>query len=197
LSGPTGPSINRQSVSDGGQRNSAPGRSRHKPINHCAGKAGCSGTCGPPCASCAHDCGCHGHPAFPAPSAFERANADRITSGAPRREIAMSYPSPAARRIGPGSELEQYRAFFQAAPGPAHSCDPTAVPGRWTASKQWENARFFAGLAAPQLRRRASPNYTPSAPKLRLIATQVSDQIGSVKSRVALRRRGCVCRTVP
>jgi hypothetical protein len=136
-------------------------------------------------------------PGFPCALAFERANADRITSGAPRREIAMSYPSPAARRIGPGSELEQYRAFFQAAPGPAHSCDPTAVPGRWTASKQWENARFFAGLAAPQLRRRASPNYTPSAPKLRLIATQVSDQIGSVKSRVALRRRGCACRTVP
>ena len=41
----------------------------------------------------AHDCGCHGHPAFPAPSAFERAPSDFITSGASRREIAMSYPA--------------------------------------------------------------------------------------------------------
>ena len=41
----------------------------------------------------AHDCGCHGHPAFPAPSVFGRANADRITSGATRREIALSYPA--------------------------------------------------------------------------------------------------------
>ena len=30
-SGPTGPSIDRQSVGDGGKRNSSPGRARHKP----------------------------------------------------------------------------------------------------------------------------------------------------------------------
>jgi hypothetical protein len=35
-------SQNRQSGSDGGKRNSSPGRARHKPSNHCAGKAGCS-----------------------------------------------------------------------------------------------------------------------------------------------------------
>ena len=35
-------SISRQSGSDGGKRNSSPGRARHKPSNHCAGKAGCS-----------------------------------------------------------------------------------------------------------------------------------------------------------
>src|SRR5437667_1743035 len=40
------------------------------------------------------------------------------------------------------------------------------------------------------MRRRVSRNYTPSAPKLRLIATQVSDQIGGIKRRVALRCRG-------
>ena len=40
-------------------------------------------------------------------------------------------------------------------------------------------------VARLELRRPAGPNYTPSAPKLRLIATQVSDQIGA--SRVALR----------
>ena len=30
------------SRSDGGKRNSSPGRARHKPSSHCAGKAGCS-----------------------------------------------------------------------------------------------------------------------------------------------------------
>ncbi len=36
--------------SEGDQRNSAPGRARHKPSNHCAGKAGCLGfTCMPLC----------------------------------------------------------------------------------------------------------------------------------------------------
>ncbi|MEH2521127.1 hypothetical protein V1279_006700 [Bradyrhizobium sp. AZCC 1610] len=35
-------SFGRQSGSDGGKRNSSPGRARHKPSNHCAGKAGCS-----------------------------------------------------------------------------------------------------------------------------------------------------------
>ena len=35
-------SLGRQSGSDGGNRNSSPGRARHKPSNHCAGKAGCS-----------------------------------------------------------------------------------------------------------------------------------------------------------
>src|SRR3954453_20125662 len=35
-------SQNRQFADDGGKRNSSPGRARHKPSNHCAGKAGCS-----------------------------------------------------------------------------------------------------------------------------------------------------------
>ena len=33
-------SLGRQSGSDGGKRNSSPGRARHKPSNHCAGNAG-------------------------------------------------------------------------------------------------------------------------------------------------------------
>jgi hypothetical protein len=33
----------RQFAGDGGKRNSSPGRARHKPSNHCAGKAGCPG----------------------------------------------------------------------------------------------------------------------------------------------------------
>ena len=40
------------------------------------------------------------------------------------------------------------------------------------------------------MRRRISLNYTPSAPKLRLIATQLSDQIGCTKRHVVLRCRG-------
>jgi len=38
-SDPTG-SIRHQAGSDGGKRNSSPGRARHKPSNHCAGNAG-------------------------------------------------------------------------------------------------------------------------------------------------------------
>ena len=40
----------------------------------------------------AHDCGCRGHPAFPAPSAFERVSSMKNFGRYPRREIAMSYP---------------------------------------------------------------------------------------------------------
>ena len=50
--------------------------------------------------------------------------------------------------------------------------------------------RFFASLDSFEVRLCISPNYTPYDPELRLIATQVSDQIGGVKSRVALRRPG-------
>jgi len=56
------------------RRNSAPGRARHKPSNHCAGKAVCSA---PPVCRCALLIALHAHsgpwvrgqhPAFPAPS---------------------------------------------------------------------------------------------------------------------------------
>ena len=66
-------SLGRQSGSDGGKRNSSPGRARHKPSNHCAGKAGCypldlyarvrTFLC-----HCTRDRGCSAHPVFPAPS---------------------------------------------------------------------------------------------------------------------------------
>ncbi len=60
------------------RRNSAPGRARHKPSDHRAGKAVCwaSPVCCcavlPACAFRAADRGCRRHPAFPAPSWLER-----------------------------------------------------------------------------------------------------------------------------
>jgi hypothetical protein len=60
-----------------------------------------------------------------------------------------------------------------------------------------EKAPVFYRLSPPHMRRRIGPNYTPSAPKLRLIATQVSDQIASIKRRVACVAGDTECRTVP
>ena len=66
-------SQDRQFVDDGGKRNSSPGRARHKPSNHCAGKAGCSpldlyARVRTSLCHCTRDLGCSAHPVFPAPS---------------------------------------------------------------------------------------------------------------------------------
>ena len=66
------------SQGDGGKRNSSPGRARHKPSSHCAGKAGCSpldlyARVRAFCAHCTRDRGCSAHPVFPAPSRLRRA----------------------------------------------------------------------------------------------------------------------------
>jgi hypothetical protein len=71
-------SFGRQSGSDGGKRNSSPGRARHKPSNHCAGKAGCSpldlyARVRTSLCHCTRDRGCSAHPVFPAPSISKRA----------------------------------------------------------------------------------------------------------------------------
>ena len=68
-------SLGRQSGIDGGKRNSSPGRARHKPSNHCAGKAGCSpldlyARVRTSLCHCTRDRGCSAHPVFPAPSHF-------------------------------------------------------------------------------------------------------------------------------
>src|SRR5437899_9794089 len=46
-----------------------------------------------PCAHCTRDRGCSAHPAFPAPSDFERREDYLQTSGDHRRENAVSWPS--------------------------------------------------------------------------------------------------------
>ena len=68
-------SQDRQFADDGGKRNSSPGRARHKPSNHCAGKAGCSpldlyARVRTSLCHCTRDRGCSAHPVFPAPSHF-------------------------------------------------------------------------------------------------------------------------------
>jgi hypothetical protein len=97
--GPTG-SIRHQAGSDGGKRNSSPGRARHKPSNHCAGNAGVLrlylyARVRSLCAICTRDRGCSKHPAFPAPSSSGRMNLQ--TSGALRREMAETYLSTSSR----------------------------------------------------------------------------------------------------
>jgi hypothetical protein len=89
-------SLGRQSGSDGGKRNSSPGRARHKPSNHCAGKAGCSpldlyARVRTSLCHCTRDRGCSAHPVFPAPS-HSRGQAASYNSGASRRGNALAYP---------------------------------------------------------------------------------------------------------
>ena len=91
--------ISRQSGSDGGKRNSSPGRARHKPSNHCAGKAGCS-----PLDLYARVrtslCTLHTRPrvqrapGLPCALSCRRGQATRHNSGASRRENALAYPHP-------------------------------------------------------------------------------------------------------
>ena len=90
-------SLGRQSGSDGGKRNSSPGRARHKPSNHCAGKAGCS-----PLDLYARVrtslCTLHTRPrvqrtpGLPCALSSWRGQATRHNSGASRRENALVYP---------------------------------------------------------------------------------------------------------
>ena len=92
-------SQNRQFAGDGGNRNSSPGRARHKPSNHCAGRAGCSpldlyARVRTSLCHCTRDRGCSAHPVFPAPSLGESFGP---ASGASRREIANAYSVVIAR----------------------------------------------------------------------------------------------------
>jgi hypothetical protein len=93
-----------QSVSDGGKRNSSPGRARYKPSNHCAGNAGLLrlylyARVRTLCAICTRDRGCSKHPAFPAPSDFF-GRMILQTSGASRRENVETYSVVVTREGG-------------------------------------------------------------------------------------------------
>ena len=90
-------SYGRQSGGDGGKRNSSPGRARHKPSNHCAGKAGCS-----PLDLYARVrtslCPLHTRPrvqrapGLPCALSSLSGQASSYNSGASRRESALAYP---------------------------------------------------------------------------------------------------------
>ncbi|MEH2498619.1 hypothetical protein V1294_005098 [Bradyrhizobium sp. AZCC 1678] len=81
-------SQNRQFADDGGKRNSSPGRARHKPSNHCAGKAGCSPL--DPVCSCAH---------FFVHIAHETAGAARTRSSLRPLTMERGMKSPTARAL--------------------------------------------------------------------------------------------------
>jgi len=97
-------STGRQSGSDGGKRNSSPGRARYKPSNHCAGNAGLlrlylyarvriS-------RHLAHEtAGASRRPAFPAPSIFGGTRFKQ-TSGAMRCENADTHSVVVTREGG-------------------------------------------------------------------------------------------------
>src|SRR5665647_740208 len=87
-------------ASDGDKKALSPGRVRHKPLNHCAGKAGLL-----PlnlyarvrffAQFCTRDRGCSTHPAFPAPS-FGRKVLAKLERNAPRdRGVVFIAGSPA------------------------------------------------------------------------------------------------------
>ena len=89
-------------------------------------------------------------------------------------------------RIRRGSELDQFRAHV----GPQRLRFIRAIRRMYRALDRVQTVILpngdFRGCSRPHLWRRASPNYTPSAPKLRLIATQVSDHIGCTKRCVSV-----------
>jgi len=106
-------SLGRQSGSDGGKRNSSPGRARHKPSNHCAGKAGFSpldlyARARTSLCHCTRDRGCSAHPVFPAPSLFRGTRAVASARGARRLRAwrCVWTPSPPlpAKSGGEGEE---------------------------------------------------------------------------------------------
>ena len=111
-----------------------------------------------------------------------------------RAELRVGQPEwlHEDRRIRPGFELEQFRPFL----GPHRLRLVHAI--RWmhrtldrfqTVEKRperQENASVLAASARLNYGCRISPNYTPSAPELRLIATQLSDQIGYTKRCVSV-----------
>ena len=124
-------SIGRQSDSDGGKRNSSPGRARHKPSNHCAGKAGCSpldlyARVRTSLCHCTRDRGCSAHPVFPAPSFVSRDTSRRINSG---------RASPASVEVRPG-------AFFTSPrlPGEVEICAKREFRVRGYRSISWRRA---------------------------------------------------------
>ena len=100
---PTG-SISHQAGSDGGKRNSSPGRARHKPLNHCAGNAGVPrlylyARVRISLHHCTRDRRCSKHPAFPAPSHL-RDKEFQQASGTMRRENANAHSVVVTREGG-------------------------------------------------------------------------------------------------
>jgi hypothetical protein len=90
-----------QAGSDGGKRNSSPGRARHKPSSHCAGNAGVLqlylyARVRSLCAICTRDRGCSKHPAFPAPSVLRERNFSKARAQcAARSQTRIQLSSPA------------------------------------------------------------------------------------------------------
>ena len=114
---PTGSRKTVNPPDDGGKRNSSPGRARHKPSNHCAGKAGCSpldlyARVRTSLCHCTRDRGCSAHPVFPAPSHDGEGQEITHNSGVSRREIEDSCALlfQRWRRSEPAMQIPQEKA---------------------------------------------------------------------------------------
>jgi len=95
-SGPTGPSIDRQSVSDGGKTNSSPGRARHKPLKPLRRESRAfRRTCGPPCALLCARLRVSWAPGFPCALSLERVSSTHhFGRNAPRDRNVVSSRCP-------------------------------------------------------------------------------------------------------
>jgi hypothetical protein len=103
--------LSHQAGSDGGKRNSSPGRARHKPSSHCAGNAGVLrlylyARVRTLCAICTRDRGCSKHPAFPAPSVLRERNFSkpRARSASRERERAFGCRHPPCAQLRTGAD---------------------------------------------------------------------------------------------
>ncbi len=155
------------------RRNSAPGRARHKPSDHRAGKAECwaSPVCCcavlSACAFRAADRGCRRHPAFPAPSWLVRVERSRQSSGEKRRENAKACLRAArwVPQISGSTGRGQSRSVPHAVSmerGPRRHalCPSTALPGYALAHCNDSRRARAPLLSSPrsQLRCRAGPS---------------------------------------
>ena len=120
-----------QAGSDGGKRNSSPGRARHKPSNHCAGNAGVlrlylyarvrTSLC-----HCTRDRGCSKHPAFPAPSRFRGKGISANLGRKSRRENANVHLNDGgARNFVARMERSAIRGVFDPVGNPGLRCAPS------------------------------------------------------------------------
>ena len=108
--------LRHQAGSDGGKRNSSPGRARHKSSTHCAGDAGVLrlylyARVRNSLHHCTRDRGCSKHPAFPAPSVLRERNFSKARAQVAPRERRHTFicQRPPVRNCALGRTIQYSR----------------------------------------------------------------------------------------
>ena len=143
----------------------SPGRARHKPSNHCAGKAGCLAS---PVSRCAAffstrfaqwTAGASRHPAFPAPSAFsEGGNGRKARADDAARTRDRAYRGPAVRgKLGSRApDVTQHQVMRCRAGAHASAlrttCWVPAAQQRFTLQRVRDTRGTNAAASVPSLR---------------------------------------------